>query len=937
MLDIETTEEGKRLVEAREDNSAWRLWGPYLSERQWGTVREDYSSKGIAWEYFPHDHARSRTYRWGEDGLAGISDYKQRLCFALALWNGKDSILKERLFGLSGPEGNHGEDVKEYYFYVDNVPTHSYMKHLYKYPQNAFPYDDLVTTNHKRNRLQPEYELLDTGIFDENRYFDVFTEYAKSACEDVFIRFTIANRGPETAELNLLPTVWFRNTWQWAPNQPKPGMRLVEGEGEVEGQGKGEGEGEGEGKKIGNGHGLGHVHDLYGGAGKVIQITHAELGDYWLYCHEADQVLFTENETNNERIFKKTNESPYVKDGINDYIVEGDREAVNPENKGTKASAVYKLQLVPNETKVIKLRLSNDGSIVDPFDKEFDDIFATRKREADNFYMHVTPYPLDEDMRNVQRQAFAGLLWNKQCYHYNVHTWLKGDPTQPKPPSQREHGRNAHWIHLDAYDIFSMPDKWEYPWFAAWDLSFHTISLAMIDPEFAKQQLLLLTREWYMSPDGQIPAYEWKFSDVNPPVQAWATMRVYQIEKNFYGREDRRFLERMFQKLLLNFTWWVNRKDVAGRNIFEGGFLGLDNIGAFDRSLGPPSGGYLEQPDATGWMGMYCLNCLQIALVLAEKDDVYEDIATKFFEHFVYIADAINSVKGESNGLWDSEHGFYYGVVVQPDGKILKLKEDNMTGIIPLFVVGTNDPYVRDKFPNYRSRFHWFVKNRQDLLHGIADLTKLGVEERVLLAFADPVKLTRVLKKVLDENQFLSPYGIRSVSKRLQEEAFSIKLGEKTFRLDYEPAESTTPLFGGNSNWRGPIWFPLNFLLLESLQKFHYYYADNLQVECPTGSGKMANLWEVSADISQRLIGIFLKDKDGHRPVYGGIEKFQNDPYWRDYILFHEYFNGDTGKGLGASNQTGWTGLVAKLIHQYGKYALQGTSPELIEKEKAGV
>lgn len=885
MLEIETTEEGKRLLDTRLGNASWRQWGPYLSERQWGTVREDYSPKGTAWEYFPHDHARSRAYRWGEDGLAGICDIKQRLCFALALWNGKDAIIKERLFGLSGPQGNHGEDVKEYYFYVDNTPTHAYMKHLYKYPQKAFPYDDLIATNHSRNRLQPEYELLDTGIFDENRYFDVFTEYAKSSCEDLLIRFTIANRGPETAQLYLLPTVWFRNTWDWSLDKPKPLLQLIDK-----------------------------------GTMKVVHIFHDELGQYSLYCDGADEVLFTENETNNERIFNVPNKSPYVKDSINNYFTKGDQNGINSSNQGTKASVIYQLQIAPQEEQVIKLRLSNDNSIVSPFDREFDEMFAQRKKEADDFYHHVTPYPLDQDMRSVQRQAFAGLLWNKQCYHYNVHTWLKGDPTQPLPPDQRKHGRNARWIHLDAYDIFSMPDKWEYPWFAAWDLSFHTVSLAMIDPDFAKQQLLLLTREWYMAPDGQIPAYEWKFSDVNPPVQAWATMRVYQIEDNMYGRNDRFFLERMFQKLLLNFTWWVNRKDVEGRNIFEGGFLGLDNIGAFDRSLGPPSGGTLEQPDATAWMGMYCINCLQIALELAEQDDVYEDIATKFFEHFVYIAHAINCVKGESNGLWDVENGFYYSVVVFPDGKALNLKEDNMTGIIPLFVVGTNDPHTGQKFPNYRDRFHWFVHHRQDLTQHIADLTKPGVEERVLLAFTDTVKLTRILQKVLDENQFFSPYGIRSVSKQLKEHPFTIKLGNKEFRLDYEPAESTTPLFGGNSNWRGPIWFPLNFLLLESLQKFHYYYGDNLQVECPTGSGKMANLWDVSVDITHRLINIFLKDKEGHRPVYGGIHKFQNDPYWRDYILFHEYFHGDNGAGLGASNQTGWTGLVAKLIHQYGKY-----------------
>lgn len=901
MLDIETTEEGKRLINTRAGNASWRLWGPYLSERQWGAVREDYSPNGTAWEYFPHDHARSRSYRWGEDGLAGISDVKQRLCFALALWNGKDPIIKERLFGLSGHQGNHGEDVKEYYFYVDNVPTHAYMKHLYKYPQGAFPYDDLVATNGSRDRLQPEYELLDTGIFNEDRYFDIFTEYAKGSCEDILIRFTIANRSPDPAALYLLPTLWFRNTWQWDLSQSKPLLQLDDR-----------------------------------APLTAVRASHAELGNYWLYCDHPDSVLFTENETNKERIFHVSNESPYVKDSINNYFINGDHAGVNPSHQGTKASAVYQLQIAPGESQVIKLRLCNDGNIVNPFSSQFDRVFAQRKSEADDFYAQVTPYPLDQDMRNIQRQAFAGLLWNKQCYHYNVHTWLQGDPTLPEPPPERKNGRNAHWTHLDAYDVFSMPDKWEYPWFAAWDLSFHMISFAMIDPDFAKQQMLLLTREWYMAPDGQIPAYEWNFSDVNPPVQAWAAMRVYQIEKEMYGREDRVFLERIFQKLLLNFTWWVNRKDAAGRNIFEGGFLGLDNIGAFDRSLAPPLGGYLEQPDATGWMGMYCLNCLQIALELADKDNVYEDIATKFFEHFASIAHAINRVRGESNGLWDIESGFYYGVVVFPDGRVLKLKEDNMTGIIPLFVVGTNDSEINDKFPNYRKRFDWFVKNRQYMLNAIADLHKPGIEKRVLLAFADTIKLTRILEKVLDENQFLSPYGIRSVSKRLEKNPFTINLGGKVFRLDYEPAESTTPLFGGNSNWRGPIWFPLNFLLMESLQKFHYYYGDDLKVECPTGSGKMANLWEISTDIAHRLISIFLKDKEGRRPVYRGVEKFQNDPYWSDYLLFHEYFHGDNGAGLGASNQTGWTGLVAKLIHQYGKYALEHIPPKLIEREKIG-
>jgi hypothetical protein len=896
------TAERKRLIDAREGHGAWRKWGPYLSERQWGNVREDYSPDGTAWEYFPHDQARSRAYRWGEDGIAGISDDKQQLCFALALWNGVDPILKERLFGVTGHQGNHGEDVKEYYFYLDNTPTHSYMKHLYKYPQAAFPYDDLVAENKRRSRLQPEYELLDTGIFDEDRYFDVFTEYAKSSCDDILIRFTVANRGPEAAWIHLLPTIWFRNTWQWAKGQPKPKLQLID---------------------------KGNI--------KLVQASHETLGNFLLYFESPDKVLFTENETNNERLFQTDNKSPYVKDSINDYFITGNRKRVNPENIGTKASVFYRLQVGAEQTVVIKLRLSNDTSIAAPFGLQFDASFEQRKKEADDFYSQVTPYPLPEDMRNVQRQAFAGLLWNKQCYHYNVRTWLKGDPSQPKPPLEREHGRNSHWQYLDAYDVFSMPDKWEYPWFAAWDLSFHTVVLAMIDPDFAKQQLLLLTREWYMAPDGQIPAYEWNFSDVNPPVQAWAAMRVYQIEKEMYGTEDRSFLERIFQKLLLNFTWWTNRKDAEGRNIFEGGFLGLDNIGAFDRSMVPPSGGFLEQPDATGWMGMYCLNCLQIALELANKDDVYEDIATKFFEHFVYIADAINSMKGEANGLWDVENGFYYGVVVRPDGKVLQLKEDNMTGIIPLFAVGTNESYIGDRFSGYRERFQWFVKNRPHMLRNIADLTKLGVEERVLLAFANSVKLTRILQKVLDENQFLSLYGVRSVSKKLQKEPFILNLGGKEFRLDYEPAESTTSLFGGNSNWRGPIWFPLNFILIESLQKFHYYFGDNLQVECPTGSGKMANLWEISTDISYRLIAIFLKDKEGRRPLYGGIKKFQTDPHWRDYLLFHEYFHGDNGAGLGASNQTGWTGLVAKLIHQYGKYALQHLPPKLIEREKIGI
>lgn len=900
--EIESTVEGQRLRGVRLNNALWRLWGPYLSERQWGTVREDYSPEGSAWEYLPHDHARSRAYRWGEDGIAGISDEKQRLCFSLALWNGSDPILKERLFGLTGHQGNHGEDVKEYYFYVDNVPSHAYMKHLYKYPQRTFPYEDLVKTNEGRNREQFEYELLDTGIFDDNRYFDVFTEYAKSSPEDLLVRFTICNRGPEAASLALLPTLFFRNTWSWEPISSKPMISVVADQDQI----------------------------------TILKASHRELGDYWLYCEQADATLFTENETNTQRLFGVPNQSPFVKDGINNFIVQGDAKGINPANQGTKVAVHYQLEIAPGATQIVKLRLSNNGSIRTPFSTEFEKVFTQRKAEADEFYLKVSPYPLPDDMRHVQRQAFAGLLWNKQCYHYNVDKWLKGDPLQPPPPSERQLGRNKEWAQLDAFDIFSMPDKWEYPWFAAWDLCFHTITLAMIDPDFAKQQLVLLTNEWYMAANGQIPAYEWQFSDVNPPVQAWAAMRVYQIESTMYGREDFEFLERLFNKLVINFTWWVNRKDAEGRNIFEGGFLGLDNIGAFNRSFIPASEGTLEQPDATGWMGMYCLNCLEIALKLAVKDPVYEDMATKFFEHFVNIAHAINDISLGSDGLWDDEWGFYYSFLLQPDGKIIKFLQESCVGIIPLFAVATNNAEVTYKFPHFTKRLNWFVENRKELLHHIAHLDHSGDQNRMLLAFANRNKLTKVLSKVLDEEQFLSPYGIRSVSKSLANKIYTVRLNGEEFRLDYEPAESTTPLFGGNSNWRGPIWFPLNFLLIESLQKFHYYYGDDLEVECPAGSGKMLNLWDVSSEISRRLISIFLKDEKGHRPVYGGIAKFQNDPYWRDYILFHEYFHGDNGAGLGASNQTGWSSLVAKLIHQYGKFFLQHISPKEIESEKIG-
>lgn len=892
-----------RLEDDRQGKANWRKWGPYLSERQWGTVREDYSPKGTAWEYLPHDHARSRAYRWGEDGIAGLSDDKLILCFAISLWNGKDPFLKERLFGLTGNQGNHGEDVKEYYFYLDNLPSHAYMKYLYKYPQNTFPYEDLTTTNEKRNREEPEYELLDTGIFDENRYFDVFIEYAKNEPNDVYIKIDVINRGPEPAEIHLIPTLWFRNTWSWKPNSTKPYIQLLE----------------------------------TGPFSKML--AHDEnLGERWLYALQPENHFFTENETNKERLFNVPNDSPYVKDSFHQYLVHGNKNAINPEGKGTKAGIYYHYILQPGETRTARLLLTDKQDSQEPFSFDFDKLFVKGKEEADDFYLRVTPYPLSEDMRNVQRQAFAGLLWNKQCYHYTVKEWLNGDPGQPPPPQERKKGRNSTWPYLDALEVISMPDKWEYPWFAAWDLAFHTIPLATIDPEFAKEQLILLTREWYMAPDGQLPAYEWNFSDVNPPVHAWAAMRVYQIEHEMYGRQDRIFLERMFHKLLLNFTWWVNRKDANGRNIFEGGFLGLDNIGALNRSILPSDGSTIGQPDATGWMGMYCLNCLQIALELARHDTSYEDLATKFFEHFVHIADAIDNVTGQSEGLWDKEEGFYYSVLKLPNGKTINMRfQDSLVGVIPLFAVATNDPTVNEAFPHYRKHFKWFQEHHPEMLSGVADLQTPGEGQRILLAFASKTKLEKVLRKILDESQFLSPHGIRSVSKRLAEKPFIIKYAGKEYRLDYEPAESTCDIYGGNSNWRGPIWFPINYLFIETIQKFNYYYGDSFQVECPVGSGKKLNLWEVSTEISSRLIKIFLKDENGHRPVYGEIEKFQTDPHWKDYIFFHEYFHGENGAGLGANHQTGWTGLVAKMIQQYGKFVLQHETPEEIEKNKIGL
>ncbi|GET41680.1 MGH1-like glycoside hydrolase domain-containing protein [Microseira wollei] len=868
------TAEEKRLEEDRTRKAYWRRWGPYLAERQWGTVREDYSSYGTAWDYFPHDHARSRAYRWGEDGIAGISDNHQRLCFAIALWNGCDSILKERLFGLSGPEGNHGEDVKEYYFYLDNTPSHAYMKYLYKYPQKAFPYTQLVQENQRRGYRDPEFELVDTGIFDNNEYFDVFVEYAKASDEDILIQIAIVNQAAETKNLHILPTLWFRNTWSWEENSKKPILRKSQS--------------------------------------NVIDAFHPTLGQRCLYCENAKTLLFTENETNYERLFGIKNNSPYVKDGINDCIVNNQIEAVNPEQIGTKAAADYELTIGAGSTQILRLRLTDNTELLEPFGTYFEVIFHQRKQEADEFYQRISPGNFSEDERNVQRQAFAGLLWTKQYYHYVVEDWLNGDPNQPPP--ERQYKRNQEWIHLYNDDIISMPDKWEFPWFAAWDLAFHTIPLATIDPDFAKRQLDRLTREWYMHPNGQIPAYEWHFSDVNPPVHAWGTWRVYQIEQEIYGRADTDFLERVFQKLLLNFTWWVNRKDNNDNNVFQGGFLGLDNIGIFDRSSELPTGGHIDQSDGTSWMGMYCLNMLAMALELAKNNPTYEDIASKFFEHFLYIADAMNHI-GETNiHLWDDTDQFFYDVLHLPHGARHHLKVRSMVGLVPLFAVETLEPNTLERFPGFRKRFEWLINNRPNLQKNIACLEIPGIGSRRLLAIVNPDKLKSILQRMLDETEFLSPYGIRSVSKYHADHPYIFEIDGQPYRVDYEPAESTSGMFGGNSNWRGPVWFPMNYLIIESLQKLYRYLGDEFKVECPTGSGQFMNLTEVATELSHRLMRIFLKNGTNHRPVHGGNYLFQTDPHWRDLILFYEYFHGDNGAGLGANHQTGWTGLVASLI-----------------------
>jgi hypothetical protein len=869
--------ERARLAEARTQHVPWWRWGPFLSERQWGTVREDYSPDGSAWASFPHDHARARAYRWGEDGLLGICDSRGQLCFAIALWNGADPILKERLFGLTGLEGNHGEDVKEIYFYLDSTPTHAYMHALYKYPQRAFPYTQLVEENRRRGRDQPEYELVDTGIFAENRYFDVEAEYAKADPTDLLIRLSVTNRGPQSAALQLLPTLWFRNCWSWDPKSTRPLLRQA--------------------------------------APGLIQTQHPNMASYWLACEDAPEVLFTENETNSQSLWGVPNRTPYVKDGIGNAIVHAASGTINPALEGTRAAAHYALTLAAGESKSVLLRLSA-GRQAAPF-QDAPTIFARRQAEADEFYgSGFGAERMSEDERRIQRQAFAGVLWSKQFYHFEVEEWLDGDPAGPAPPASRQYGRDSDWRHLHNMDVVSMPDKWEYPWYAAWDLAFHTIPLAMVDPEFAKRQLVLILREWYMHPNGQIPAYEWAFGDVNPPVHAWAAMRVFQIDHEMTGVQDRRFLKRIFHKLLLNFTWWVNRKDADGRNVFQGGFLGLDNIGVFDRSRPLPTGGHLDQSDGTAWMGMFCLNMLSIALELAREDAAYEDVATKFFEHFLWIAAALNDLGGMGIPLWDEEDEFFYDVLQKPDGSVQKLKVRSLVGLMPLLAVETIDPDVLDKLPHFRRRMDWFLTHRPDLASLVSRWHEPGMGDRRLMALARGHRMKALLKRMLDPAEFLSDFGIRALSRYHLEHPYHLELDGMSYQVRYEPGESSTALFGGNSNWRGPIWFPINFLLIEALKRSHHYYGDDFLVECPTGSGQMRTLRQVAIEISQRLARLFLRDSDGRRPVYGDSEVFQNDPHWRDNILFYEYFHGDNGRGLGASHQTGWTSVIANLLEQ---------------------
>jgi hypothetical protein len=874
-----------RLEEARTVKTPWRKWGPYLSERQWGTVREDYSADGNAWDYFSHDQARSRAYHWGEDGLGGISDEGQLLCFSVGLWNGKDPILKERLFGLTNSEGNHGEDVKEYYFYLDSTPTHSYMKYLYKYPQGAFPYDDLVATNKRRNRAEMEYELLNTGIFEGDRYFDVFVEYAKQTAEDMLIQISVFNRGSERATLHVLPMLWFRNTWTWWPHVAKPVLQRVAGKSDVQ----------------------------------VVAALHPELGERYLYCEGATTLLFTENETNNERIFGTRNVSRYVKDAINEYVVRGKVEAVNSEGKGTKSAAHYQVSVGPGQTATIRLRLSPIAlaSIGDPFDI-FAETLTTRQREADEFYRTVTPEHVTDDEARVMRQALAGMLWGKQYFGFEVDKWLKEHGVDPMRPSGKNI-RNKEWFHMINDHIISMPDKWEYPWYAAWDLAFHTIALSTVDIDFAKEQLDLMLQEFFLHPTGQIPAYEWNFSDVNPPVHAWATIFLYRTEQALRGQGDLDFLKKSFAKLTLNFSWWVNRKDRFDKNLFEGGFLGLDNIGVFDRSAPLPAGGHLEQADGTAWVALFCQNMLEIAVELAAHDSFFEDMAAKFAEHFLWIARAMNQTGPD--GMWDEEDGFYYDVLRLPDGSANRLKVRSMVGLLPLCATTVIEPQQRERVPRVLRILTERLQRMPELLESIHPTGPghLGHAGRGIAALVGPGRLRRILSRMLDENEFLSPYGVRALSRYHAEHPYVFNANAQEYRVNYLPAESDTGMFGGNSNWRGPIWMPVNALLIRALLSYYLYYGDNFKIECPTGSGSHMNLFEVAREIANRLTRIFLRNESGRRPVYGGAEKFQTDPHWKDYILFYEYFHGDNGAGLGASHQTGWTGLVAKLIELFGR------------------
>jgi hypothetical protein len=880
--------EQKRLKQISKGDTSWRQWGTYLAERAWGTVREDYSAYGTAWNYFPHDQARSRAYRWNEDGLLGFCDDQGFLCFGLALWNGKDPILKERAFGLDNTEGNHGEDVKEYFYYLNNLPTHAYCRALYKYPQSTFPYADLVNENCARGQNAPEYELIDTGVFDENRYFDVQVEYAKNTPQDILICISVTNRGGDSARLELLPTFTFRNIWSWKRTSSRPQMKAVSDE--------------------------------------MVRMEHHILGNYSLFCQGDAELLFTENQTNTQRLFHSPNDSPFVKDAFHEFVINGNEHAINPERCGTKMAARYTMQLEAGETQKVLLRLmaqTNDSANKSTFaqvNKDFEAIVQKRLSECAEFYDAIAGCE-NQDAKAVQRQALAGLLWCKQFYHYDVERWLEGDPTEPLPPEQRLHGRNSDWIHLNNHDVISMPDSWEYPWYASWDLAFHCVTMALVDADFAKNQLILFLREWYQHPNGQIPAYEWAFGDVNPPVHAWAALRVFRIERKHHGKADYDFLERIFQKLLLNFTWWVNRKDVEGRNLFQGGFLGLDNIGPFDRNEKLPDGARLDQADGTAWMAMFCLDMLSIALELAQKDPVYDDLATKFLEHFFYIAHAMNdhNLNGDSNGdLWDNQDQFYYDLLEMPGRAPQYVRVRSLVGLIPLLAVTTINKSLLEKLPGFSERLKWFLKHRRHFTESAASVEECGAEERRLFAVVDQERLRHILQRMLDENEFLSPHGIRSVSRFHLDNPYRMKLDGETHELNYEPAESQSGLFGGNSNWRGPVWMPINYLIIEALQKFDYYFGPSFTVECPVGSGNQMTLWEVASELSRRLYGIFLRDEKGHRPVYGDIQKFQDDPHWKDLLLFHEYFHGDSGQGLGASHQTGWTALVAKLIQQSG-------------------